>query len=491
MYLKLYRLLERIEFTLVNGTVDQSVSTIVHDSSKVIKDCVFVCIAGNKADGHDYVSQVMKQGATVIVAEREVCVPEGVTLIMVPNTRIALSYMAAAYYSYPAEQLITIGITGTKGKTTTSYMVKEILEAAGHPTGLIGTIQVIIGSKVVDAYNTTPDSLLLQQYLAEMVDEGLRCVVMEVSSQGLMLHRVAGITFDYGIFTNITPDHISPTEHSSYEEYRECKSKLFRQCKVGILNGDCTELDYILENHSCQVETYGLKPSSMLYAYQSSLVQKPGFLGIQFYVGGMFSSHMELWMPGLFNIYNALAAILVARHFNVSEDVIQKALEEVRVKGRLEIYEVSPEYTVMIDYAHNAVSLESVLITVRQYRPRRIVLLFGCGGNRAKARRYEMGRAAANYADKIVVTSDNPRDEDMEEIIDDIIVSIQEVGVSYTRIVDRIEAIRFCIEHAEPGDVIILAGKGHETYQEIKGIRYHLDERDVLAQIRVEQNENS
>lgn len=489
--MKLYRLLERIEYNVACGTTDRRVTTVVHDSSKVIPDSVFVCIKGNKADGHDYVKQVIKQGACVIVAERLVEVPDDVTLILVTNTRIALAYMAAAYYDYPAEKLTTIGITGTKGKTTTSYMVRGMLEYAGVKTGLIGTIEVLIGDLVVEAYNTTPDSLLLQQYLSEMVDAGMQAVVMEVSSQGLMLERVAGLNFDYGIFTNISPDHIGPAEHKTYEEYRECKSKLFRQCKVGIVNEDCKELPYILKNHSCSIETYGLHRTSLLYAYQPSLLQKPGYLGIQFYLGGAMNSNMELWMPGLFNIYNALAAISVARHFNMTNEMIREALANVKVKGRLELVEMSPDYTVMIDYAHNAVSLKSVLTTVRQYRPKRIVCMFGCGGNRAKARRYEMGKVAAMYADQIVVTSDNPRDEDMEQIADDIVVGIEEDGKEYVRIINRHEAIRYCLEHAERGDVIILAGKGHETYQEIKGIRYHMDEREILAQLKSQMEEGN
>lgn len=484
--MKLYRLLERIEYSVVSGSVDCDVVNIVHNSSKVIPNSVFVCIKGNRADGHEYVERVIEQGATVIVAEKIVEVPEEVTLVIVSNTRVALAYMAASYYDYPAEKLITIGITGTKGKTTTSYMIQRLLENAGVKTGLIGTIEVIIGEMAEPAYNTTPDALQLQQYMAQMVEKGLSTVVMEVSSQGLMLERVAGITFDYGIFTNISPDHMGPGEHSSYEEYRECKSKLFRQCKIGIVNEDSEELPYILKDHSCRVETYGFHRTSLLYAYNPSLLQKPGNLGMQFCLGGVMNTHMELWMPGLFNIYNALAAIQVARHFNIPPDRIREALSTVKVNGRLELIPLSPDYTVMIDYAHNALSLKSVLTTVRRYRPKRIVCMFGCGGNRAKARRFEMGKVAAKYADFIVVTSDNPRDEDMYQIIDDIVVGIEEEKGEYVCVANRLDAIRYCLENGKPGDVIILAGKGHETYQEIKGIRYHMDEHEILGEMKQE-----
>lgn len=479
--MKLYRLLERLTYQLLCGEIDCNVTEVIHNSAMVTEGAMFVCIVGNKADGHDYVSQVIKQGAKVIVAEKRVKVPEDVTLILVDNSRIALSYIAAAYYGYPAEKLYTIGITGTKGKTTTSYMIRAILEEAGIKTGLIGTIEVCTGSKTAETQNTTPDPLLLQQYLSEMLEDGCRAVVMEVSSQGLMLNRVASMVFDYGIFTNLAPDHIGKGEHSSYEEYRACKAKLFQQCKVGIVNGDCEELPYILEGHTCSVETYGLVDTWMIYGNCPSLLQRPDALGIQFYVRGCMSTCVELWMPGMFNIYNALAAISVARHFDIPEEEIRRALSNVRVRGRLEILKVSDCFTTMIDYAHNAVSLRKLLKTIKEYRPKRVVCLFGCGGNRAKRRRYEMGQEAAKLADLVVVTSDNPREEEMDQIIDDIVVGIETITKNYVRITDRVEAIQYCLQQARQGDVIILAGKGHETYQEIKGIKYHMDEREIIA----------
>lgn len=485
--LKLYRLLERIEYQIIQGDLEQRVKTVVHNSSKVEPGAMFVCITGKKMDGHDFIPEVIKAGATVIVAERNVELPSHVTLIVVENTRIALAYIAAAYYDYPSEKLITIGITGTKGKTTSTYMVKAILEEAGYKTGLIGTVEAVIGDRRVESYNTTPDTLLLQQFMAEMVDAGCVAVVMEVSSQGLMLYRVEGIYFDYGIFTNISPDHIGPNEHSSYEEYRECKAKLFRQCKIGIMNEDSEELEAMIKNCTCRIETYGLSNSAMIYAVSPKLLQKPGYLGIQFYVRGLMSAYMELWMPGKFNVYNALAAIAVARHMSIPTDIMARAISKVCVKGRLELIPMSKDYTVMIDYAHNALSLKSLLETIHEYRPKRIVCMFGCGGNRDKARRYEMGEVAAKYADVVVVTSDNPRNEKMSDIIDDIVVGVEKISKQYVRIEDRREAIQYCIDHARRGDVIILAGKGHETYQEIKGIRYHMNEREILDEIKNNQ----
>ena len=484
MHLKLYRLLERIHYTLVSGSLERNITSIEHKSQEVKEGAVFVCIRGNKSDGHDYVYKAIEKGACTIIAEREVQVPEEVTLILVSNTRLALAYMAAAFYNYPAERLVTIGITGTKGKTTTSYMIREILENAGISTGLVGTIEIVIGSLSIEAGNTTPDALKIHDYLRQMVDQGITVVVMEVSSQGLMLHRTASITFDYGIFTNISPDHIGPGEHKDYDEYVACKSLLMKQCRIGIVNRDATDLERILKGHTCKLKTYGLSQNANLYAYGLSLVQKPSQLGIQFYVGGMMNTTMEIWMPGMFNIYNALAAIMLAMHFHIPEEKIKEALCRIKVKGRLELVPVSPDYTVMIDYAHNAVSLESVLKTLRTYHPSRILCLFGCGGNRAKIRRYEMARAAARFADEIIVTSDNPRDESMEEIIHDITSTLDLEGVPYAAITDRVEAISYAIEIAKKGDIILLAGKGHENYQEIKGVHYPMDERVILYDIK-------
>lgn len=482
--MKLYRLLERIDYTVLSGTLDVDISTIEHNSLKVTLNTVFVCIRGNKADGHDFVGQAIERGARVIVAEKEILVPPEITLLLVQNTRLALAYMAAAYYNYPAEQLITIGITGTKGKTTTSYMIRDVLEYAGIATGLIGTIEIRIGKQSIPADNTTPDALVIHKYLRQMVEEGITAVVMEISSQGLKLHRTASIFFDYGIFTNISPDHIGPGEHESFEEYLACKSMLFKQCRIGIVNKDDPYTDRILEGHSCRVSSFGLSCAANLYGYGLCLVQKPAQLGIQFYVGGMMNTALEIWMPGMFNIYNALATMMVALHLNIHEETMKEALYHVKVKGRLELFPMSSDYTVMIDYAHNAISLASVLKTLRAYDPGRIVCLFGCGGNRAKIRRYEMAKAAAKYADVIIVTSDNPRYENMEDIIYDITSTLDREKVPYVAITDRVEAIRYAVKMARKGDIILLAGKGHETYQEIKGVHYPMDERTILYNIK-------
>ncbi|BBF43032.1 UDP-N-acetylmuramoylalanyl-D-glutamate--2,6-diaminopimelate ligase [Lachnospiraceae bacterium KM106-2] len=482
----LYHLLEKINYTLICGSDDVTISILTHDSREVIKDACFVCIQGAKWDGHEFLDEVVHHGAKVIIVEKEVAPIEGITILRVDDTREALSHLAAAYYDHPATKLTTIGITGTKGKTTTAYMIKAILERAGYKTGLIGTIEVLIGDKHIKTYNTTPDTLLIQRYLRDMVDDGCRIVVMEVSSQGLKLQRVASIFFDIGVFTNLYPDHIGPDEHESYEEYVKCKAKLFRQCKIGIINSDAKELKELLWHHTCSVETYSMKNNAMLRGGRIRLIKQGGLLGIQFMVNGCVKDYYQLFMPGIFNVYNCLAAIMVARHFRMDRRIIKDALKEIQVKGRLEMIPYSNEFTVMIDYAHNAVSLQNVLEMLRDYQPARIICLFGCGGNRSKLRRYEMGEVASKLADLTVVTSDNPRDEDGDMIIEDIIVGVHRASGKYIRIKNRKEAIRYCLTNAKKNDVILLAGKGHETYQEIRGVRYHMDEREIINDIKKE-----
>ena len=379
-----------------------------------------------------------------------------------------MACISAAWFGHPAEKLKTIGITGTKGKTTTTYLVKSILENAGYKTGLIGTIETIIGENKIPSANTTPESYLVQKYFAEMVEAGCDSVVMEVSSQGLMLHRTAGFQFDIGIFTNIEPDHIGPNEHKDFADYLRCKALLFKQCKVGIFNADAEHLDEILEGHTCEVETFGFSEKADLRAENTKLVTG----------------------KGAFSVYNSLTAIAVCRHFGVTPENIQKALKQAKVKGRIEMVKVSDEFTLMIDYAHNAMSLESLLTTLKEYKPNRLVCLFGCGGNRSKLRRYEMGEVSGKLADLTIITSDNPRDEEPQEIIDDIKIGIGKTSGKYVEIIDRKEAIAYAIHHGQPGDIVVLAGKGHEDYQEIKGKKYPMDERVLIQEILEEDRQN-
>ncbi len=485
--MKLEALLQEIPYTLIQGTTDREITSLVYDSRKMVPQGVFVCISGSLRDAHDFIPDVVRKGAAAVVVEKDVAVedPE-VTVIRVADTRYALACMAAAYFGHPARKLKTIGITGTKGKTTTTYMIKSILESAGLKVGLIGTIEIIIGKERIPAANTTPESYELQEYFARMVEAGIEVVVMEVSSQGLMLHRVSGFTFDYGVFTNLEPDHIGEHEHRDFADYMHCKSLLFRQCQVGILNADSEHLAGILEGHTCQVETYGCKEEADLRASEIRLWRGPGVLGVAYRLSGLLDMEVTVNVPGMFSVYNSLSAIALCRHFQIPKEKIQEALKHVTVKGRIELVPVSPEFTLMIDYAHNAMALESLLTTLREYEPGRLVCLFGCGGNRSKDRRYQMGEVSARLADLTVVTSDNPRFEEPMDIIADILVGVKKGGGAYVTIADRKEAIAYCIRHAQPGDVIVLAGKGHEDYQEIRGVKHHMDERELITEILTE-----
>lgn len=481
--MKLEKLLERLSYHCIQGQMEVEVTSIVNDSRKAEEGSLFFCIRGAVSDGHKYAADVVSKGAKVLIVEEPVEVPEEITVIQVEDSRYAMALISAAWFGYPAEQMKIIGITGTKGKTTTTYMVRSILESAGYKVGLIGTIEAIIDGEVIPANNTTPESITVQEYFRRMADAGCQIVVMEVSSQGLMLHRTAGIPFELGIFTNIEPDHIGPAEHASFEDYIASKSLLFRQCRVGIMNADDAHLAQILEGHTCKVETFGLGGQADLRAEHLELVSQPGYLGIRYDVAGKLNFPVEVDIPGKFSVYNSLTAIAVCRHFCVEEAVIQAALKEAKVKGRVEKVKVSDEFTVMIDYAHNAMALESLLTTLKEYHPKRLVCLFGCGGNRSRLRRYEMGEVSGRLADFTIITSDNPRYEKPEEIIEDIVTGIKRTDGAYVTIPNRKEAIAYAIHHGKPGDVIILAGKGHEDYQEIEGKKYPMDERRLIQEI--------
>lgn len=489
--MKLEKLLEHVSYRCLQGSTDIEVRNVINDSRKVTEGSLFFCIRGAVTDGHKYVPEVIAKGAKVLLVEKVVEAPQDVTVIQVDDTRYAMALISAAYFGYPADQMKIIGITGTKGKTTTTYMVKSILESAGYKVGLIGTIEVIIGDEVIPAGNTTPESYTIQEYFRRMADAGCQVVVMEVSSQGLMLHRTAGIPFEIGIFTNIEPDHIGPAEHESFEDYIACKSRLFRQCRHGIFNADDGHLDKILEGHTCEVETFGLSEKADLRAANMQLISKPGYLGIAYTAvcGGPEGEQfdVEIDIPGKFSVYNSLTAIAICRHFKVAQSDIINALKAAKVKGRVEMVKVSDAFTLMIDYAHNAMALESLLTTLREYQPRRLVCLFGCGGNRSRLRRYEMGEVSGRLSDLTIITSDNPRFEKPEDIINDIVTGIEKTDGRYVKITDRKEAIAYAIHHGEPGDIVILAGKGHEDYQEIKGKKYPMDERVLIQEILAEE----
>jgi len=476
-------LVEKLEYEVLQGSLEGEISELVYDTRKVIKDAMFVCIVGTAFDSHEKAAEVAEAGAKVLIVSKEVKVPEHVTVIKVADTRYALSLISAAYFDYPADTLKVIGITGTKGKTTTTFMIKSILENAGYKVGLIGTIETIIGDKHIPANNTTPESYIVQEYFSEMLKAGCEVCVMEVSSQGLMMHRTAGIPFELGIFTNLAPDHIGPNEHSSFEEYAQCKGMLFRQCKVGIANADDENFEMVMKDHTCALETIGFSEKADLRAGNVKLVGRPGYLGVTYDLTGLLNFPVEIDIPGKFSVYNSLVAIAVCRHFNIAKENILEALKGAKAKGRIEQVKVSDDFMLLIDYAHNAMSLESLLSTLKEYHPQRLVCLFGCGGNRSKLRRYEMGEVSGKMADLTIVTSDNPRFEEPQDIIDDIKIGLAKTNGEYVEIIDRKEAIKYAIANGRPGDVIVLAGKGHEDYQEIRGVKYPMDERVLIEEV--------
>lgn len=484
--MKLRKICEEIEYTLLQGSLETEVRDIIYDSRKIAPETMFVCMVGAVTDGHKYIPDAVEKGASVIVLEKEeeaAQIPENITVLKVESARLALALMSAALFDHPARKLVTIGLTGTKGKTTTTYMIKKVLEMAGKKVGLIGTIGAMVGEEHLSSKNTTPESYELHRMFAAMVEAGCEYVVMEVSSQGLKLDRTAGILFDYGIFTNLSPDHIGPAEHASFEEYMECKSLLFRQCKIGVVNADDEHVDGILKGHTCEVKTFSAEKEADLMASDIGFINEDGKLGMHFKVSGCMDCQAKVHIPGRFSVYNSMVTMLVCHLAGISDEAILEGLSKVQVKGRVEMLPVSKDYTLIIDYAHNEVSTRSVLTTLMEYHPKRLICVYGGGGNRSKLRRYDMGEVTGEMADLCVLTCDNPRDEEIRDINNDIKVGLARSNGKYIEIDDRKEAIAYCMKNAKPGDMIVLLGKGHEDYQEIKGVKYHFDEREAVAEI--------
>lgn len=481
--MKLEKILEKTEYTLQVGNTDIDIEDIVYDSRKAKEGTVFVCITGAKTDGHKYIDSAVENGTKVIVTEHDVEMISGITYIKMEDTRKGLAYMSAALFGYPAEKLTVIGLTGTKGKTTTAFMIKSILEKSGKKTGVIGTIGVFMGDTYIQTNNTTPESYDIHLYLRKMVDIGCEAVVMEVSSQALKLNRTAGIMFDYGIYTNLSPDHIGENEHKDMDEYIYCKSLLFRQCRHGIFNIDDEHAADMMEGAVCEKTTYGFSDSADLKASDVKYLIRPGFIGVEYKSSGIIDETVEVNTPGKFSAYNSMAAMCTAHFIGADLKDMASALNEVAVRGRVEPVKISDRFNLLIDYAHNAMSLESLLTTIRDYEPGRIVCLFGCGGNRSKLRRYEMGEISGKYADLSVITADNSRYEAVMDIIKDIKTGMHKTDGKYVVIPDRKEAIKYCIENAKDGDIILLCGKGHEDYQEINGEKHPFDERVIISDI--------
>ncbi|MBR5420601.1 MAG: UDP-N-acetylmuramoyl-L-alanyl-D-glutamate--2,6-diaminopimelate ligase [Lachnospiraceae bacterium] len=506
----LKELLEDLECEYPARAGDTGIAALVYDSRSLSAGCLFVAIKGAKFDGHSAIVAAAEAGAAAVLAQeadeaqRKACEEAGCVLVITPDTRLALGVVSAAWFDHPADRLVTIGITGTKGKSSSAILAVAGLRGLGIPCGMIGTIEVDTTQRRIPAKNTTPESYELQSYLAEMLKAGCRAVVMEVSSQGLMMHRTAGMRFTVGVFTNISPDHIGPNEHKDFEDYLHCKSLLFKCCDTACINCDDPHAgDMLKECTARRVWRFGLGEEAELKAEEVQLYTGGGHLGVRFAMKGIGegSIAVEQPFPGRFSVSNILSA-MAASHTaakalaveGTEEEIAERLLEGFRgavVKGRIELLPVSDSYTLMIDYAHNAMALESLLKTLREYGSGRIVSLFGCGGNRARSRRYEMGEVSGRLADLTVITSDNPRDEEPMDIIADIVEGMKKTDGEYITIPDRKEAIARCIADAKAGDIIVLAGKGHEDYQEIKGVKYPMDERRLVLEILKERGDDA
>jgi len=491
---------------------DADVRGLASDSREVREKFLFIAIQGFKLDGHDFIPQAIKNGASAVVAQKAVQVPPGTGFALVPDSRVALSHVSAVFYGHPSRHLLVAGVTGTKGKTSTSHMVKTILDEIGFKTGLIGTVHNIIGDEVRPVTHTTPESEVVQRLLREMADAGSTAASMEVSSHALVLHRVDDVEFDIGIFTNIGRDHLD--FHGTVENYVEAKGKLFEMLSepgpkpsvkeslpaqrfsgrsssaralgkgsgpFAVLNADDPYFEFFLRKCQVEVLSYGLGPKAQVRAEDLRLTPK----GTEFtLVFRGEKARARIDVPGEFNVYNALAASAVA--FGLSQDMtrVVEALEKVRgVPGRAEVIPGHADFTVWVDYSHTPESLRSILLAARSMTPGNVIVVFGCGGDRDRGKRPVMGRVARELSDLAIITDDNPRSEDEDRILDDIEEGITEpgetrAGFRYLRIKDRRSAIREAIRTAGPGDIVILAGKGHETYQIFKDRTIHFDDKE-------------
>ena len=457
------------------------INKIEYNSQKIESNDVFVAIKGYKEDGNDYIKEAVEKGAVCIVTEDELNANElpNITIVRVQNSRIALSLIASKYYDFPARKLKLIGITGTKGKTTTAYMIRDILNASGKKTGMIGTIYNTYGNVCIEASRTSPESLDLQKLLKDMVDAQMEYVVMEVSSHSLVLDRVYGLHFAIGIFTNLSQEHLD--FHGTMDNYLLAKSKLFEMCDFALVNGDDIHTPRLKKMIKCKTATFGLDNAVNITA--SDVRINNNNVEFKMYVNKMLET-IVINIPGRFTVYNALAAIGTCSLLGAQMDAILLALSNIKVPGRSEIIDVPKTFTVMVDYAHNPSSLEAILSSIKKYVKGRIICVFGCGGNRDKEKRPMMGEISGRLADFTVITTDNPRNEDPSIIMKEIEDGVKKTKGLYKIIENRKDAIAFAMRIAWKNDLVLIAGKGHETYQELKnGKRIDFDERKVVKDI--------
>ncbi len=466
------------------------VSDIIYDSRKAKSGTMFVCLVGAVSDGHNFASSAYRNGCRIFMVERELELPTDVLQIIVEDTREGLAYASAAFFEYPARSLMIIGITGTKGKTTTASIIADILNKGGINTAYIGTTGISFCGEHRPTKNTTPESYELHKAFSEMVNSGVTSVVMEVSSQAMYMKRVAGIRFHIGVFTNLSHDHIGGVEHPTFEHYMSCKAKLFTQCRYGIFNSDDPHYTEMLKTARSINSTFGTREDIAhdVCAKELKITKNGNIFGIEFLCRTILGERKyELRMPGEFNVYNALAAISVAERMRIPGEIIAEALATATVKGRFEIVDALPGAVTIIDYAHNGLSMKSALETIRKYEPMRLVVLFGSVGGRSQMRRAELGEIAASLSDYCIITSDNPDSENPDDIIADIEKVVAETTCPYITITDRTEAVRYAIDNARDGDCILFAGKGHEEYQLINGENVPYSDKDAILTAAAER----
>ena len=486
--MNLKSILVGIEGLKAKGNLNLEISSVECDYRAVKKGSLFVAIKGFEVDGHSFINKAIENGAVEVIFEegadyKEFINNKGVSFIMAPNTRLALSLCSCNFYDNPSKKMKVIGITGKKGKTTTSFMLKRILEKQGKKVGLIGTIAIYIGdNKVKNSDRTTPESNKLQEILAKMYELGIEVVIMEVSSQSLKLDRVAGMQFYAGVFTNLSEDHISKTEHKDINEYFNTKMKLFDVCQYAFTNADNLYSAKVpgLIKDKCKVETYGIDNFCNLLAKDVTVTNTYADFKVKL---ENRNERVKVSIPGRFSVYNALASISVARLFGANTQNIKEALDDIKVLGRSELVENKLDLKIMIDYAHTPDSLENILKTVKQYTIGRVICVFGCGGDRDKQKRPVMGEISGRLADYTIITSDNPRTEVPEDIVKEIEEGTKKTKGNYECIIDRKEAIKKAIFMQNKNDIVIIAGKGHEMYQEINKEQLPFDEREIIKAI--------
>ncbi len=473
--MKLQELLKGVAVKNSAAAMELDIREVRYDSRMVGQGDLFVAIRGYATDGHQYIGKAIEQGAVAVVCEEA---PAGVPAIVVENARQALAEIAANRFGHPADSMVMLGVTGTNGKTTTTYLVKHMLEDAGYKVGLIGTNQNLIGDEAIETERTTPESYELHALFARMRDAGCTHVIMEVSSHSLVLDRVYGIRFAVGAFTNLTQDHLD--FHKTMEEYRKAKAMLFSVCDKGVINLDDAAAQAMLADAGCPCLTFSCGSDAAGLTAKNLQLHADGVEFLANTRGEL--ARVRLGIPGHFSAENALCALGIAVQLGIPLENAARSLATAKgVKGRVEVVPVDADYTVLIDYAHSPDGVENVLKAVRGFAKGRVIALFGCGGDRDRTKRPKMGRIAAELADFCVVTSDNPRTEQPQAIIDDILAGMKDSKTPMQVIADRPEAIRWALAHAKKDDIIVLMGKGHETYQEVNHVKHHMDEREIVA----------